>query len=129
MAKNRSTPVRQRPYELKSTASDTGTTSNRATLVTPSKGMRIRLVNLRLIQLVADGRHILELYFGTGANILTNPDKAIDTLVVADLGSVNGRVYLRGEGAMGERDEVLSCRFTAAPGTGHRVHCEYSEEP
>ena len=120
--------VRRRPYVALVNAHDSNTSNTRDTLVTPSKGTRIRLLRVRVVQEQADGRHLWELYFGTGADITVNPEKAVDILDVPNLGEAATRTFLRDEGPRGLRDEVLSGRWLGtAPTTVHKVMVEYTE--
>ena len=50
--------VRRRSYVALVNAHDSNTSNARETLVTPSKGKRIRLLRVRVIQEQADGRHL-----------------------------------------------------------------------
>ena len=133
---NRSSPprshtvsVRRRPYVALVNAHDSNMSNTRETLVTPSKGRRIRLLKVRVIQEQADGRHLWELYFGTSTDITVNPAKAVDILDVPNLGEVSTRTYLRDEGPRSLRDEVLSGRWQGtAPTTVHKIMVEYTEE-
>ena len=128
--KTKTTPVRAKPYVTKVNSLESNTSNNRETLITPTKGTRIRLVRTRVIQETADGRHLWELYFGSGSNITTNPHKAIDILEVANNGSDSTRTYPRGQGPRGDRDEVLSGRWLGTPPSGsHKINVEYTEEP
>ena len=102
--------VRRRSYVALVNAHDSNTSNTRETLVTPSKGKRIRLLRVRVIQEQADGRHLWELYYGTGADITTDASKAVDILDVPNLGEVSTRTFLRAHGPRGARDEVLSGR-------------------
>ena len=120
--------VRRRAYVALVNAHDSNTSNTRDTLVTPSKGTRIRLLRVRVVQEQADGRHLWELYFGTGADITVNPEKAVDILDVPNLGEAATRTFLRDEGPRGLRDEVLSGRWLGtAPTTVHKVMVEYTE--
>ena len=120
--------VRRRPYVALVNAHDSNTSNTRDTLVTPSKGRRIRLLRVRVVQEQADGRHLWELYFGSGADITINPEKAVDILDVPNLGEASTRTFLRDEGPRGLRDEVLSGRWLGtAPTTVHKVMVEYTE--
>ena len=70
-----------------------------------------------------------ELYLGTGADITTDPQKAIDILDIPDNGEDSIRTFLRDEGPRGDRDEVLSGRWLGTPPTTvHKVIVEYTEE-
>ena len=121
--------VRRRPYVALVNAHDSNTSDTREVLVTPSNGNRIRLLKVRVIQEQADGRHLWELYFGTGTDITVNPDKAVDILDVPNLGETSTRTFLKDEGPRGLRDEVLSGRWLGtAPTTVHKIIVEYIEE-
>lgn len=121
--------VARRPYRLLTTEVESNTTLDRQTILTPRKGYRIRLVRVRVVQDIADGRHLWELYFGAAANIITDQSKGIDILAVPNLKSATTRTYLKNEGPRGLRNEVLSGRWRgAAPANAHKVVIEYQEE-
>ncbi len=124
------TPIRPRPrrFAPKLRAHDSNTSTVRNTVLTPTNGKRIRIIRVRGIQELADGRHLYELYFGTGANITINPEKAVDTLDILDLNDDETRTYERGEGPRGLRNEVLSGRWKTATTTVHKIMVEYDEE-
>lgn len=124
------TRIRPRPrrFAPKLRAHDSNTSTTRDTVLTPATGKRIRLIRIRGIQESADGRHLYELYFGTGANIAANPAKAIDTLDILDLSDDETRTYERGEGPRGLRNEVLSGRWKTAAASVHKIMVEYEEE-
>ena len=105
-----------------------GRITRRATLVTPSSGMRLRVIRVAVHQIVSDGVHYAELFFGAGVNISIHPDKAIDFIRVPDQGEGSSRSWGRGHGPVGQRNEVLSMRWTFAPDASHRVIVEYTEE-
>lgn len=129
MTTRRSTSVRRRPYVALVRAHDSNTSNSRNNLVFPSKGRRIRVLRVRVIQEQADGRHLWELYLGTGTDITTDPDKAIDILDIPNEGEAATRTFLRDQGPRGERDEVLSGRWVGTPPTTvHKVIIEYTEE-
>ncbi|MBC8281601.1 MAG: hypothetical protein H8E48_12505 [Chloroflexi bacterium] len=129
MTTRRSASVKRRPYVALVRAHDSNTSTTRNTLVVPAKGKRIRVLRVRVIQEQADGRHLWELYLGTGTDITTNPEKAIDILDIPDSGEATTRTFLRDQGPRGERDEVLSGRWIGtAPTTVHKVIVEYTEE-
>ena len=110
-SRNHTVSVRRRLYVALVNAHDSNTSGTRETLVTPSKGRRTRLLKVRVIQELVDGRHLWELYFGTGADITVNPDKAVDILDVPNLGETSTRTFLKDEEPRGLRDEVLSGRW------------------
>ena len=108
--------------------SDPGGTTTRQTLLTPSTGRRLRLIRVAVHQIASDGLHFAEIYFGAGALISTNVDKAIDYVRVADLSEGGTRSWGRGAGPVGAKNEVLSLRWTVTPATSHKVIVEYTEE-
>ncbi|NQW24114.1 MAG: hypothetical protein HQ475_11775 [SAR202 cluster bacterium] len=129
MTSRRAASVRRRPYVALVRAHDSNTSTTRNTLVSPSKGKRIRVLRVRVIQEQTDGRHLWELYLGTGTDIATNPEKAIDILDIPNDGEAATRTFLRDQGPRGERDEVLSGRWLGtAPTTVHKIIVEYTEE-
>ena len=126
MTTRRSASVRRRPYVALVRAHDSNTSNSRNTLITPSKGRQVRV--LRVIQEQTDGRHLWELYLGTGTDITTDPDKAIDILDIPNDGEAATRTFLRDQGPRGERDEVLSGRWLGTPPTtAHKIIIEYTE--
>ena len=128
-SRNHSASVRQRSYIALVNAHDSNTSNTRDTLAIPSKGRRIRLLRARVIQEQADGRHLWELYFGTGSSITVNPKKAVDILDVPNEGEVATRTFLKSQGPRGLRDEVLSGRWLGTPPkTVHKIVIEYTEE-
>ena len=122
-------PLRRRPYVLKTAEVVSGTTVDQETILTPTKGFRVRLTRVKILQTVADGRHLCELYFGDAGNLITDPSKGVDILAVPDGGSASTRTYLKNEGPRGLRGEALTLRWRGtAPANGHKVMIEYSEE-
>ncbi len=122
--------VRRRPYVLKVREVNSAANTRRQTLLTPTKGYRIRLVRVRVLQPEREGRRLWELYFGSAPNIVTDLKKGIDILAVPNGGSDSTRTYPRNEGPRGLRDEPLSGRWRGvAPSIPHRIIIEYSEEP
>ena len=120
---------RRRPYTVLLNAHDSNTSNTREAIATPAKGKRIRLLRVRAIQESTDGRRLYEVYFGTGADITTNAAKAVDILDIPDVGEDETRTFLKEEGPRGDRDEVLSGRWTGtAPTTVHKIMVEYTEE-
>ena len=120
---------RPRPYNPLLNAHDSNTSNTREAIATPNKGRRIRLLRVRAIQETADGRHLYELYFGTGADITTNPAKAVSVLEIPDLSEASTRKFRPNQGPRGLRDEVLSGRWSGtAPTTVHKIMVEYTEE-
>ena len=127
--RNRRVQPRPRVYEPKLRAHDTNTATEREPLVIPSKGKRLRILRVRAIQEVADGRRLYEVYFGEGVNIASDPAKAVDTLDIPELGEDSTRIFPRDEGPRGLRDEPLSGRWgNTPPVTSHKIIIEYTEE-
>ena len=121
--------LRSRPYVALVNPHDSNTSNNRQPTATPAKGKRIRVLRVTAIQESSDGRHLYELYFGEGADITTNADKAVDVLDIPDLGQDRTRIYPKDEGPRGDRDEVLSGRWRGTtPATVHKIMVEYTEE-
>ena len=121
--------VRRRPYVTKVREVESGATTDRQTLLTPAKGYKARLVQVKVLQDASDGRHLLELYFGKADNIITEPSKGIDILAVPDEGSASTRVFLKDQGPRGLRDEVLSARWRGRPPDNpHKILIQYTEE-
>ena len=128
-ARSRRAFRRPRPYDVLFNAHDTNTSNVRETIATPSKGKRVRILRVRVVQEYAEGRRFYEVYFGAGANIGSDASKAVDTLDIPSGGQGSTRVYLRDEGPRGERDEVLSGRWAGnAAHVAHQVVVEYTEE-
>ena len=124
------TRTRRRSYVLKVEHVDSNTSTDRQTILTPTKGYRARLVRVRVQQDAGEGRHLWELYFGAAGNMVTDQTKGIDILAVPNGGSDSTRTFLRNEGPRGLRDEVLSGRWRGiAPANAHKIIIEYTEEP
>ena len=117
------TRVRRRRYQLQIRVVDSSTDIDRQTILAPSPGRRIRFIRTRVLQEASDGRHLWELFFGSAGNMITAPNRAIDVLVVPDVGKAATRTYLRGQGPKGKRDEVLSGRWL----TVVAADCSYLE--
>lgn len=127
--RNRRVQPRPRVFEPLLQAHDSNTSNLRETLVSPSKGKRLRILRVRVIQETAEGRRLYEVYFGEGETMAADPARAVDTLDVPDLGEDSTRVFPRDEGPRGERDEPLSGRWSGdAPSNAHKVMVEYTEE-
>ena len=127
--RNRRVQPRPRAYEPLLRAHDSNTSIHRDTLVIPNKGKRLRILRVRVIQEIASGRRLYEVYFGTGDTIASDQSRAVDTLDIPELGEDSTRVFPRDEGPRGERDEPLSGRWSGeAPAAVHKVIVEYTEE-
>ena len=108
--------------------SDSARSTDRFTLVRPSTGKRLRLINLTVYQTTADNLHFCEVYFGTGASIASSRRKAIGYVRVPDHSQGSTRTWGRGAGPAGERNEPLSIRWITRPTTSHKFIVEYTEE-
>ena len=127
--RNRRVQPRPRVYEPLLRAHDSNTANLRETIAVPNKGKRLRVLSVRAIQSAADGRRLYEVYFGNGANIAADPDKAVDTLDIPELGEDSTRLFPRDEGPRGLRDEPLSGRWAGdPPSMSHKILIEYTEE-
>ncbi len=122
-------PLRRRPFVLNTTEVSVPGRRGRQTVLEPSKGYRIRLQRVKVVQPESDGRHLCELFFGTAGNLATDPSRAVDILAVPDNGTASTRAYRREQGPRGLRGEPLSLRWRGrAPSTSHKVIIEYTEE-
>ena len=122
-------PLRRRPFTLKAVEVAPSNRRGRHTILTPSKGYRIRLARVKVVQPEADGRRLCEIYFGTAGNLITEPSRAVDILAVPDKGTASTRAYPRDQGPRGKRGEPLSLRWRGRrPSTTHKVIIEYTEE-
>lgn len=106
------------------------TTTRFPILGTPTSGRRYRIMSITVTNVITDGDHFLEIYWGTGANITSTTTKALDVIKVPDLSSGSTRTWSRGFGPLGATDEELSGRWTAAPAAApnHAIIVEYTEE-
>ena len=110
-------------------AHSTNTSGGRETLLTPAKGKRLRLLQVRIVQEQAAGPRRYEVYFGPGASSAADPSKAVDTLEIPDSGEASTRLFPVGEGPRGQRDEPLSGRWQGdPPAAAHQVIIEYTTE-
>lgn len=107
---------------------DAAPSTSRRTLLRPSPGKRLRLINVTVYQPTSDNPHFCEIYFGMGSRIETNPRKAVGYVRVPDYSTGSTRTWSRGAGPAGERNEPLSFRWTARPTTSHKFVVEYTEE-
>ena len=122
-------PLRRRPFTLKTAEVTPSNRRGRHTILEPSKGYRIRLMRLKILQPQTDGRHLCEIYFGTAGSLITDPARAVDLLAVPNRGAASTRAYPRGQGPRGRRGEPLSLRWRGRrPSTPHKVIIEYAEE-
>ena len=107
---------------------DRARSTRRQTLLRPSRGRRLRLINVTAHQTSPDNLHFCEVYFGTGANIATSPEKAVGFVRVSNQGEGGTRTWGRGAGPAGEKNEPLSVRWTKTLTTAHKFIIEYTEE-
>ena len=122
-------PLRGRPFVLRTAQVAPSNRRGRQTILEPTKGYRIRLVRVKVVQPESDGRHLCETYFGTAGTLITEPSRAVDILAVPDKGSASTRAYPREQGPRGRRGEPLSLRWRGSrPSTSHKVIIEYAEE-
>ena len=122
-------PLRRRPYVLRTSEVTATRSRRRQTILTPSKGYRIRLIRVKVVQPESDGRHLFELFFGTAGSLATDPSRAVDILAVPDEGTASTRAYQREQGPRGLRGEPLSFRWRGPPPSkDHKVIIEYTEE-
>ena len=122
-------PLRRRPYVLRTAEVAATRSRRRQTILTPSKGYRIRLIRVKVVQPAPDGRHSCELFFGTAGSLATDPSRAVDILAVPDEGTSSTRNYHREQGPRGLRGEPLSFRWRGRPPSNdHKLIIEYTEE-
>lgn len=104
------------------------TSATRATVITPTSGKKIRVLKIETaaFNLTTDP-DVVQVYFGTGAAVTTNPASVIaifDTGTDGDGRDITGD----GEGAIGAVDEVLSWRTETETETGLHLVIRYREE-
>ena len=122
-------PMRRRPYVLRTSEVTATRSRRRQTVLVPSKGYRIRLIRVKVVQPEPDGRHFFELFFGTAGSLATDPSRAVDILAVPDEGTASTRAYQREQGPRGLRGEPLSFRWRGRPPSNdHKLIIEYTEE-
>ena len=108
--------------------SDAGRSTRRRTLLRPSRGRRLRLINVSVHQTSPDNLHFCEVYFGTGQSIAAAPEKAVGYVRVPNHGEGGTRTWARGAGPHGAKNEPLSVRWLKAPTSSHKFIVEYTEE-
>lgn len=97
--------------------------------MTPSPGRRIRIYQIRLVQLTEEGTRECEFYFGHAANIEAAGDDAIDILRVGNQSEASTRTWNAADGPLGVRGQVVSQRWLTSPSwRSHQVIVQYSEE-
>ena len=127
--RNRRVQPRPRVYEPNLRSHDTNTATAREPLVFPGKGKRLRILRVRAIQEVADGRRLYEVYFGKGRRHSRRPGKGGGHAGHPRAGrGLDARLSPR-RGPRGLRDEPLSGRWGSTPPvTAHKIIVEYTEE-
>jgi len=105
-----------------------GTSTTKATMITPASAKRVRIISVAVSNLSNAGTEI-EVYFGTGDNMDSDVTKAIfsgwcDT----DYQSSHNISFPDGAGPVGAVAEVVSIRTSADISTNGRVTITYREE-
>ena len=124
-------PMRRGAGEVIATRAFTGSVSTtRSTLVTPTSGKKIRIVDFDMRNDSLTDT-LGELYFSTGANFETTAGKAIGRSPLIDT-TVNAphvsKVWPEGSGPVGAVDDVLSIRTNIDVGANFEVTVHYREE-
>ena len=115
--------------EVKSTVLNTvNPSTTRVTAITPTSGKKVRIIALMLTSASASVSDF-EAYFGTGANIVIAPAKAIGGAVldVVDFPTF-GLAWPDGGGPVGDVDEVVSLHTSVNVSASGRVVITYREE-
>ena len=103
-------------------------TSVRATVLTPTSGKKVRVISCSLMNTGATKTR-LEVYFSTGATIVTDVTKAImDVRLVTAETENYAIVWSDGGGPVGAVNEVVSFRTGADIGASGVVLLHYREE-
>lgn len=107
------------------TATGTDTTG----LIASISKRRLRVIRIKVVQYVTDGKHAIEFFFGEAAAI-TVATRVIDILNVPDLGEDATRTYPTGQGPVGALNERISYRFKVAQAAyvNHSAIIEYTTE-
>ena len=113
--------------EIKTIRTRAASSTTRSTVLTPTSGKAIRIISIKVNYDHTTGL-LIEVYFGTSANIGTNAGKEISESVYdMDNYHTHYASWPDGGGPLGAVDDVLSLRATVAAGnTGIIVH--YREE-
>ena len=101
--------------------------NTRVTILTPTSGKKVRIVSCQLSCNNA-GLNILEVYFGTGANITTNAGKEVMEVHLGAAVTAFGLTWPDGGGPVGVANEVVSLRVSADITVTGRVVISYREE-
>ena len=120
---------RSRAYVVLLNAHDSNTSNVREDIAVPSKGKRVRVLRVRVIQERADGASPVRGLFRRGRDHQQRPGQGGGRSGRSQPGEASTRTYLRGEGPRGLRDEPLSGRWAGSTPRGvHKVMVEYTEE-
>lgn len=114
--------------EVTAAYDDIVSSTARTTLVTPTSGKKIRVISVRITFDGAGGQRAAA-WFGTGAYLPTNPEKAVDEVHNGGLaGTRSGMVWPDGGGPVGAVDEVLSIGLGVSLADRVRFLVIYREE-
>ena len=97
------------------------------TALTPASGKKVRILSVNVMG-SSNTLMIGEVYFGTGANLDADETKAIALCLINDVLPSFFASWPDGGGPVGQADEVLSVRTTAAVATNTRFLIVYREE-
>ncbi len=102
--------------------------STRATILTPTSGKKIRAISAEITNFSTTVAGV-EVYFGTGATVLTDTSKVISNSLLVNPGTMTGGMaWPDGGGPVGDVNEVVSVRAAPNITTGVRVTIHYREE-
>ena len=115
--------------EVKGETVGIGTTSvDRATVVTPASGKKVRIISVNLSAggLTTNPDEV-QVYFGTGGSISTDSTKVIGAYDPGTNGTKT-QTWPDGAGPIGAADDVVSWRATPETEAGLRITVIYREE-
>jgi len=102
--------------------------TTRATIATPTSGKKIRLVSCQVWNGTTVAS-VIEVYFGTGADITINAGKEIaEPRLLVDKEQSFGMVWPDGGGPVGAVNDVVSLRTSANITNNCRILIHYREE-
>jgi hypothetical protein len=105
-----------------------GTSTTKATAITPTTGKRIRMISVQAVSGSATAANF-EVYFHTGANITTTAAKAIFLANLdTDTRPYESHIWPEGKGPLGAVNEVVSIRTSADITTNGYFVFTYKEE-
>ncbi|KKL51163.1 hypothetical protein LCGC14_2298220 [marine sediment metagenome] len=115
--------------EVKSAFANVAATSiNRLTLLTPTSGKKVRIISV-MVFTASVTLTAIEMYFGTGANLLTNAGSEIlNCILQATVEDNTTMVWPEGGGPVGAVDEVVSIRTSIDIGINAGGLIHYREE-